>query len=99
VAIETLLAKHAGRKGEQQGEPGMIRLRMNLGVTHGLRPGDVVGAIAGEVGIPGKAIGEIDIHENHTFVDVAEAHAGQVLAGSAGQYSLRGRQVWLTLAS
>ena len=37
----------------------MVRLRMNLGETHGLRPRDVVGAIASEVGIPGQAIGSI----------------------------------------
>ncbi len=77
----------------------MVRLRMNLGQTHGLRPGDVVGAIASEVGIPGRAIGQIDIHQNHTFVDVSENHVGQVLAESARKYFLRGKAVQLTLAN
>ena len=77
----------------------MVRLRMNLGVTQGLRPSDVVGAIASEVGIPGRAIGQIDIHENHTFVDVAEIHVNRVLEVSSGQYSLRGKAVLLTLAN
>ncbi len=77
-------------------EPGMVRLRMNLGNAHGLRPGDVVGAIASEVGIPGRAIGEINIQSDHTFIDVAEQHAANVLKASTGKYSLRGKPVMLT---
>ena len=77
----------------------MVRLRMNLGNTHGLRPGDVVGAIASEVGIPGRAIGEIDIRNDFTFVDVAEKHVRKVLQESGGQYRLRGKPVVLSLAS
>jgi len=46
----------AGRNsGETAIEQGMVRLWMNLGNRNGLRPGDIVGAIAGETGIPGKA--------------------------------------------
>ncbi len=84
---------------ERRQQEGMIRLVMNLGETHGLRPGDVVGAIAGEVGIPGRAIGEINIHRGHTFVDVSEKHVRQVLQASTGTYHLRGKPVVLTLAS
>ncbi len=79
-------------------ETGMVRFRMNLGGQHGLRPGDVVGAIAGEVGIPGKSIGAIDIQLDHTYVDVSEKHARQVLQKSGGKYSLRGKTVVLKLA-
>jgi ATP-dependent RNA helicase DeaD len=77
-------------------EPGMVRLRMNLGNNHGIRPGDVVGAIASETGIPGKAIGEIDIQNDYTLVDVAEKHAGDVLKASTGKYYLRGKPVMVT---
>jgi ATP-dependent RNA helicase DeaD len=76
----------------------MVRLKMNLGGAQGVRPGDIVGAIAGEVGIPGRAIGEISIQKDHTFVDVAEKHIRQVLRQSSGQYSLKGKPVILTLA-
>ena len=79
-------------------EPGMVRLWMNLGELHGLRPGDVVGAIASEVGIPGKAIGEIDIRNDHSFVHVSEKHVRQVLRQSSGNYLLRGKPVMLKLA-
>jgi len=79
-------------------EAGMVRFRMNLGNQHGIRPGDVVGAIASEVGISGKSIGAIDIQTDCTFVDVAEQHARQVLQKSGGKYSLRGKTVVLKLA-
>ncbi len=80
-------------------EVGMVRLRMNLGNANGIRPGDVVGAIASEVGIPGRAIGEIDIRKDYTLVDVLEQHVRQVLQQSTGQYQLRGKPVMLTLAN
>jgi ATP-dependent RNA helicase DeaD len=80
-------------------ESGMVTLWMNLGNTHGLRPGDVVGAIASEVGIPGRAIGEIDIRSDHTFVDVMEKHVRAVLRSSDGQYFLHGKSVTLRLAN
>lgn len=87
------------RRDKRPQEVGMVRLRLNLGDAHGLRPGDVVGAIASEVGIPGRAIGAIDIHREHSFVDVSEKHVRQVLKASSGQYLLRGRPVMLTIAS
>jgi ATP-dependent RNA helicase DeaD len=85
-------------KGGRQDEAGMVRLWMNLGGEHGLRPSDVVGAIASEVGIPGRAIGEISIQRDQTFVDVAEKHVRQVLKSSDGKYFLRGKPVVLKLA-
>ncbi len=87
-----------GTRGSRPQEAGMVRLRMNLGETHGLRPRDVVGAIASEVGIPGQAIGCIEIREHYSFVDVAEKHVNRVLRESGGKYFLRGKPVMLTLA-
>ncbi len=88
----------SGSRAGRGVELGMVRLRMNLGGQQGLRPGDVVGAIASEVGIPGKAIGAIDIQDDYTLVDVAEKHARQVLQKSGGKYSLRGKTVVMKLA-
>ena len=61
-------------------EPGMVRLSMKIGRTHGLRPNDIVGAIAAHAEIPGSAIGKIHIQENTSSVDVPEELVGQVLA-------------------
>jgi ATP-dependent RNA helicase DeaD len=87
-----------GPRGDVPLETGMVRLWMNLGDQNGIRPGDVVGAIASEVGIPGKAIGEITILRDHTLVDISEQHVTRVLEESMGKYHLRGKSVMLRLA-
>ena len=76
----------------------MVRLSMNLGRTHSLAPGEVVGAIAGTARIPGRSIGAIDIHKNQAFVDVAEDHADRILHKMKG-WKLRGQPVVLQRAS
>jgi len=92
-------SKDKSNRKQGQWDADMVKLKLNLGNAHGLRPGDVVGAIASEVGIPGRAIGEIDIHAKYTFVDVSEKHVRQILQQSSGQYSLRGKPVMLTRAN
>jgi ATP-dependent RNA helicase DeaD len=72
-------------------EDGMVRLRLDIGHKHGTRPGQVVGALAGGAGMPGKVIGRIDIHPRHTLVDVPERYAGQVRAQS-GTYRIGNRK-------
>jgi ATP-dependent RNA helicase DeaD len=85
------------RRGSRDTEPGMVRLRMDLGRAQGIRPGDVVGAIAGEAGIPGRSIGAIDIHDQQTFVDVQEHHVERVLHRIEGKRAkLRGMPFRLT---
>ncbi|HVU12272.1 MAG TPA: DEAD/DEAH box helicase [Phototrophicaceae bacterium] len=87
----------APRRRNGRSEPGMVRLMLNAGRQHGIQPGDVVGAIAGETGIPGRAIGAIDIHADQTFVDVKDIHVDKVLRRMQ-QRTLRGRQVTLKRA-
>ncbi|MBZ0286974.1 MAG: DEAD/DEAH box helicase, partial [Anaerolineae bacterium] len=82
------------RRSNDEREPGMVRLLLDVGKAHGVRPGDVVGAIAGEAGIPGRSIGAIDIRTNQTFVDVKEDHAEKVLV-KVKHWTLRGQKVKL----
>jgi ATP-dependent RNA helicase DeaD len=82
------------RRGNNEREPGMVRILLDVGKAHGVRPGDVVGAIAGEAGIPGRSIGAIDIRTNQTFVDVKEDHAEKVLV-KVKHWTLRGQKVKL----
>ncbi len=90
--------KTTGRdKADALVEPGMVRLWMNLGNRSGLRPGDIVGAIAGETGIPGKAIGEINIQSNYSLVDVMEQHVKSVLKHSKRTYRIKGKPVQIRL--
>lgn len=60
-------------------EKGMVRLSINLGKTDSIHPGNIVGAIANTTGIPGSAIGAIDIQKKMTFLDVSEQYVGDVL--------------------
>jgi len=74
--------------GVKSNEPGMVRLAMSLGKAHGIRPSDVVGAIAYHADIPGNTIGKIYIEDQHTLVDVPEQFVSQVLS-KTGKYSIR----------
>lgn len=85
------------RTSETSHEPGMVRLSLNLGRTHGVRPNDIVGAIAAQTDIPGSVIGKIHIQETHSLVDVPEALVAQVLA-KAGQVHIRRQPVGLQRA-
>jgi ATP-dependent RNA helicase DeaD len=61
-------------------EPGMVRLQLNMGRQHGLKPNEIVGVIASRAEIPGHVIGKISIQSNRSFVDVPEEMVPQVLA-------------------
>jgi ATP-dependent RNA helicase DeaD len=62
-----------------QTDEGMVRLFIDIGRGSGISVGDIVGAIANEAGVPGKAIGAIDIYDQFTLVDVLADFAQQVL--------------------
>jgi ATP-dependent RNA helicase DeaD len=66
----------------------MVRLSLNMGRTHGIRPNDVVGTIAFHADIPGHTIGKIHIQDKFTLVDVPEKFVPQVLAKN-GNYRIR----------
>lgn len=78
-------------------EPGMTRLFLDVGRFNRVRPADIVGAIANEVGIPGKQIGAIDIYDRFAFVEVPNDMAQRVMRGLMG-VSLRGKIVNVSLA-
>src|SRR5436190_22265235 len=65
---------HTAPKLSRRTPDGQTRLFINLGQEMGVGPGDVVGAILGETGLPGKVVGTIDVRERHLFVDVASEH-------------------------
>ena len=67
------------RRGDSSHEEGMIRLKMNLGKTNGVRPNDIVGTIAYHANIPGYTIGKIRIEDKMTFVDIPENLLDQVM--------------------
>jgi ATP-dependent RNA helicase DeaD len=60
-------------------EGGNVRLFINIGRNLSVRPQDIVGAIANEAGVPGRAIGAIDIFDSYTFVDVPAAMTERII--------------------
>ena len=52
--------------------PGMERYRIQIGRRDGLKPGNIVGAVANEAGIDGELIGPIQIHDSYSTVDLPE---------------------------
>lgn len=49
---------------------GMERYRIEVGRTHGVRAGDIVGAISNEAGLDSKHIKSVDINQDFSFVDL-----------------------------
>ncbi len=46
------------------------RFRIEVGSDHGVEPGNIVGAIANEAGLDGQHIGQIEIFENYSLIDL-----------------------------
>jgi len=67
------------RRTERGVDPDKTRMRIQAGREHGVRPQDVVGAIANEGGISGDQIGAIRIEENYTTVDVPREQADSLI--------------------
>jgi len=53
-------------------EKGMQRYRLEVGESHGVKPGNIVGAIANELGLESEFIGRVKILDNHSTVDLPE---------------------------
>jgi ATP-independent RNA helicase DbpA len=77
--------------------PTMVTLAIDGGRQHKLRPGDVVGALTGEAGLPVDAIGKIDTFATRSYVAVRRNEASHALerlrAGRIKGRSFRVRRV------
>ena len=58
----------------------MTTLRIDGGKTDKLRAGDILGALTGEAGLSGAAIGKIVIQPTRSYVAIARAQVGKALA-------------------
>ncbi|MFH0751834.1 MAG: DEAD/DEAH box helicase, partial [Chloroflexota bacterium] len=67
-----------------------VRLFVGGGRRAGIRPGDIVGAITAEAGVPGSAIGAIQITDSFSLVDVADEVVEQVVRALRSA-TIRGR--------
>jgi ATP-dependent RNA helicase DeaD len=66
-----------GEGGEGGGIAG--KLFLNIGKFQGARPKDILGALAGETGLPGNTFGDIQVFPKHTLVEIPEERMDEVL--------------------
>ncbi len=53
-------------------EPGMATFRIEVGHQHGVKPGNIVGAIANEANMPAKYMGRIEIYDDFSTIDLPD---------------------------
>jgi ATP-independent RNA helicase DbpA len=68
----------------------MVTLQIGGGKKQKLRPGDIVGALTGENGIPGNQIGKIQVGDQWAYVAVAFEHRKLAL-NKLSQGKMKGR--------
>lgn len=76
-------SRDQGRRGS--GNPSMVRLFINLGRKDNVAPNHIVGAITSEARIPGRAIGQIDVYDKFSFVEIPQADVKKVIDGMKGK--------------
>ena len=86
-----------GRNG-REGRDGMVRLFINIGKNQNVKPGDILGAIAGESGIPGRVVGSIDMYDKYTFVEVPNENAQEVMHAMKN-VKIKGKSVHMEVAN
>ena len=82
----------AGPRKPRGASEGMTRLYVAAGRSAGIRPGDLVGAIANETDLSGRDIGAIEIADRFSLVEVPEGGADQVIAAMK-RTTLKGKKV------
>ncbi|WP_026874954.1 DEAD/DEAH box helicase [Jiangella gansuensis] len=86
--------QRSAKAGRQRGgDPNAATTRIYLGVGRraGIRPQDLVGAIAGESRLTGRDIGAIEIADRFSLVEVPEATADEVIAAMRST-TIKGRK-------
>lgn len=84
------------RERREAPEEGMTRLFVGAGRDLGIRPSDIVGAIANEAGVPSKCIGAIDITDRFTIVEVDSDRVEQIIDAMEG-VRFKGRETTVKL--
>ncbi|MGQ0798697.1 MAG: DEAD/DEAH box helicase [Pseudomarimonas sp.] len=66
-------------KPRGEGDAGLETFRIAVGEVHGVRPNNIVGAIANEAGIESRFIGRIDIRDDHSLIDLPKGMPEELL--------------------
>ena len=84
-------------RSARQDRGDMVRLFVNIGKNQNVKPGDILGAIAGEAGIPGRMVGSIDMYDKYTFVEVPCDNA-KVVMKAMKNAKIKGKSVRMEVA-
>jgi len=79
-------------------EDNMQRYRVEVGHRDRVKPGNLVGAIAGETGLQGRLIGRIQIFDNHSLVDLPKGMPEDVF-NNLRRLRVMNRELQITQAS
>jgi ATP-dependent RNA helicase DeaD len=79
-------------------EENMQRYRVEVGHRDRVKPGNLVGAIAGETGLQGRMIGRIQIFDNHSLVDLPKGMPEDVF-NNLRHLRVMNRELQITQAS
>ncbi len=60
----------ASSGGSREPSPGLASYRVEVGLVHGVKPGNLVGAITNEAGLESRHIGKIDIRDGYSLVEL-----------------------------
>ncbi|OPY67823.1 MAG: DEAD-box ATP-dependent RNA helicase CshA [Syntrophorhabdus sp. PtaU1.Bin050] len=77
---------------EKRSGGGITKLYLSVGRRHNVGAKDILGAVAGETGLPGKLIGKIDIREKFTLIEVPTEYAHDVLTMMKDRY-IKGNKI------
>ena len=80
------------RRDRVRSDADVTRIYIGLGRRAGMRPGDLVGAIANEAGIDARAIGAVDIADRFSLVEVPDESADEII-GALRNTTIRGKRV------
>jgi ATP-dependent RNA helicase DeaD len=69
------------RRPRRGPEPGMQTYRIEVGHQHGVKPANIVGAIANEAEMSSQHIGRIEIFDDHSLVDLPEGMPKEIFRG------------------
>lgn len=73
--------RHQRSRSNTRTVPGSEQFRIEVGYSHGVKPGNIVGAIANEAGLDSQYIGRIDIQADYSIVDLPEGMPREVFRG------------------
>ena len=79
-------------RGGERHEADLVRVYIAAGRRMGMRPADLVGAIANEANVNPRGIGAIEIADGFSIVELPERDAERVIEALKGA-TLRGRRV------